>query len=217
MAYCKPIYTLFRNGALLVNGGTAEEVAASALADYEKFCPTTTPPPPALCNVEFLDIAFDGTNFNFTITLAPESNAPYLFFSSTTALAETNFTPTPDFPLTISFPDLFPDANLSQLTNIAILGSQIPDPQTDDDICDSDIIYFKLEESAYSESVNFALPTSLEGCEGALTYAILFSDATTSGITGTTLNVQNSSVSITLVAIYCDGLIHSVYTYAVTV
>jgi hypothetical protein len=213
MAYCKPTYTVIRNGITIANFVTPDAAQEIIAADYEKFCPTPLPPP---CNVEFLDIAFDGNNF--TITLTPESTAPYLFFSSTTDLAETNFTPTPDFPLTISIGELFPDADVSEFTNIAILASQIPAPQTDDDICDSDIIYFEHElAEIHAASVDFALPTSLEGCEGVLTYAIIYSNATTSSITGTTLNVQSAGRTATHVAIYCDGLIHAVYIYRVPV
>ncbi len=203
MAYCKPTYTVLRNGIVIANHTTAENASAAVQADIAKFCPTP-------CNVQFLDVAFDGTEW--TIGLTPDSTAPFLLLLGDSEDGNIIISPAPDFPATIADTDLFAGGNQQ---SISVIGATTESPG-EDDACSSDTINFNYPEIiANTGEVELLLPTSLDDCTGAITYSVLYTNATTAQIVAGTLTITDNDATTTYVGIYCDGLIHGVYVYEV--
>jgi hypothetical protein len=202
MAFCKPTYTVIRSGIVIANSTTADSAMAAVTADNAKFCPTP-------CNVGFESIDFDGRDW--TITLTPETSAPYLFFISNEADGENIFAPTPDFPLLIPNATLFPQS--SSPTGITIIGATA-NVLSIDVICSiAEVGMPTLSPATFDGNEDFLLSTSLSNCTGALTYSVLYTTADSATIVSNTITIVADEASITYVLINCDGLPAAIRIY----
>jgi hypothetical protein len=197
MAFCKPTYTVIRNGVVILNGGSSSDALSTIENDFFKFCP------PVICVVGFADIAFDGDDW--TITLTPETSAPYLLLSIGGSLV----TPTPSFPATI------PSSEIGDQVNIEIIGSYVDSPESPDDFCGvAQIVIDTLTDPDYDGDADFALPGGeMVGCDGTITFTVLHTNADSATIGEVQINIISEAASQTYVAVYCDGVPVAVYIY----
>lgn len=213
MAYCKHSYTVLRDGVVIANGVTDLAAVAAISGDTQNVCPAT-------CEVTIADVAFDGTDFY--ITLTDGSEAPYIFIFGTTQQFGSHLVyPFLTLPTAVSIQQLFGVTNLADLIasvpqNITVVGTLQNTPPTGvGTFCSVAIMGFTVVTPAGWESGDeFLLPTSLDACDGVLTYSVIHAE----GVTGATidtnvLTITSLTAGIVMVNIYCDGLIVQTYIY----
>lgn len=206
MAYCKHSYTVLRDGVVIANGVTDLAAVAAISGDTQNVCPAT-------CEVTIADVAFDGTDWS--ISLTEESEAPYLWLFGVTNVGLHLVLPSPSFPAVLSNNQLFLDNAPVSITVAGTLQNTPPALVGDPAPCSVGAMGFTfVSVEAWESGDEFLLPTSLDSCDGVLTYSVIH----TEGVTGATidtnvLTITSESTGSVVVNIYCDGLIAQTYIY----